>query len=51
MASEYQKWIKIAKDLGYTGDELRAFVKDRQEEAKVECSKIEEAEKRSQENG
>ena len=45
MASEYQKWIKVASDLGYAGDELRAFVKDKQEEAKVERSKIEEAEK------
>src|SRR6218665_1634179 len=43
MASEYKKWIKIANDLGYA--ELRAFVKDRQEEAKGEWSKIEEAEK------
>src|SRR6218665_1952889 len=46
MAAEYQRWIKVANDLGLGGDELRAFVKDRQEEAKIERSKIEEADTR-----
>src|SRR6218665_3531088 len=45
MAAEYQRWIKVANDLGLGGDELRTFVKDRQEEAKIERSKIEEAER------
>src|SRR6218665_3022395 len=46
MAAEYQRWIKVANDLGLGGDELRTFVKDRQEEAKIERSKIEEADTR-----
>src|SRR6218665_3154174 len=45
MAAEYQRWIKVANDLGLEGDELRTFVKDRQEEAKAERTKVEEAEK------
>src|SRR6218665_2225944 len=45
MAAEYQRWIKVANDLGLGGDELRTFVKDRQEEAKAERTKVEEAEK------
>src|SRR6218665_305836 len=47
MAAEYQRWIKVANDLSLGGDELRTFVKDRQEEAKIERSKDEEAEKES----
>src|SRR6218665_3537436 len=45
MAAEYQRWIKVANDLGLGGDELRTFVKDRQEEAEAERTKVEEAEK------
>src|SRR6218665_2484888 len=45
MAAEYQRWIKVANDLGLGGDELRTFVKDRQEEAKAERTKVEETER------
>ena len=46
MAAEYQRWIKVANDLGLGGDELRTFVKDRQEEDKIERLPIEEADKK-----
>src|SRR6218665_693968 len=45
MAAEYQRWIKVANDLGLGGDELRTFVKDRQEEVKAERTKVEETER------
>ena len=36
MAAEFQKWMKIASELGYEGTELREFVKVKQEECKAE---------------
>src|SRR6218665_3318130 len=44
-ASEYGKWIKVAMDLGLGGDELKMFVKERQEEAKLEKARADEAER------
>src|SRR6218665_1924239 len=44
-ASEYGKWIKVAIDLGLGGDELKMFVKERQEEAKLEKARADEAER------
>src|SRR6218665_404044 len=44
-ASEYVKWIKVANDLGLGGDELKMFVKERQEEAKLEKARADEAER------
>src|SRR6218665_3002373 len=44
-ASEYGKWIKVAIDLGLDGDELKMFVKERQEEAKLEKARADEAER------
>src|SRR6218665_1217211 len=44
-ASEYGKWIKVANDLGLGGDELKMFVKERQEEAKLEKARADEAER------
>src|SRR6218665_3105204 len=44
-ASEYVKWIKVANDLGLGGDELKTFVKERQEEAKLEKARADEAER------
>ena len=36
MAAEFQKWMKIASELGYEGTELREFVRVKQEECKAE---------------
>src|SRR5688572_20069842 len=36
MAAEFQKWVKIASDMGYEGTELREFVRVKQEECKAE---------------
>src|SRR6218665_460481 len=44
-ASEYGKWIKVANDLGLGGDELKMFVKERHEEAKLEKARADEAER------
>src|SRR6218665_3208314 len=44
-ASEYGKWIKVGNDLGPGGDELKMFVKERQEEAKLEKANADEAER------
>src|SRR6218665_1102445 len=44
-AGEYGKWIKVANDLGLGGDELKMFVKERQDEAKLEKAKADEAER------
>src|SRR6218665_3165811 len=46
-ASEYGKWIRVANDLGLGGDELKMFVKERQEEAKLEKAKADEAERKA----
>src|SRR6218665_3214769 len=44
-AGDYGKWIKVANDLGLGGDELKMFVKERQEEAKLEKARADEAER------
>src|SRR6218665_2425473 len=44
-AGEYGRWIKVAIDLGLGGDELKMFVKQRQEEAKLEKARADEAER------
>src|SRR6218665_3558961 len=44
-ACEYGKWIKVANDLGLGGDELKMFIKERQEEAKLEKARADEAER------
>src|SRR6218665_3662263 len=44
-ASEYGKWIKVANVWGLGGDELKMFVKERQEEAKLEKARADEAER------
>src|SRR6218665_1375171 len=44
-AGEYGRWIKVANDLGLGGDELKMFVKERQEEAKLEKARADEAER------
>src|SRR6218665_437803 len=44
-AGEYGRWIKVAIDLGLGGDELKMFVKERQEEAKLEKARADEAER------
>src|SRR6218665_301593 len=50
-ASEYVKWIKVANDLGLGGDELKTFVKERQEEAKLEKARADEAEREARKMG
>src|SRR6218665_441697 len=47
-ASECGKWIKVANDLGLGGDELKMFVKERQEEAKLEKAGADEAEREAE---
>ena len=44
MAAEYQKWPKIAQEMGYSGDELRSFVKERQEVCKAEKIRLDQLE-------
>src|SRR6218665_2357868 len=44
-AGEYGRWIKVANDLGLGGDELKMFVKERQEEAKLEKVRVDESER------
>src|SRR6218665_3518043 len=44
-ASEHGKRIKVANDLGLGGDELKMFVRERQEEAKLEKARADEAER------
>src|SRR6218665_2119449 len=44
-ASEYVKWIKVAIYLGLGGNERKMFVKERQEEAKLEKARADEAER------
>src|SRR6218665_2475968 len=34
MAGEFARWLKIGQDLNFTGDELRGFVKERQEQCR-----------------
>src|SRR6218665_1539662 len=36
MASEYQKWLKLGQELGLVADELKVFVRERQEEVRTE---------------
>src|SRR6218665_2297108 len=33
MSADFNKWIKVAQELGYAGDDLRTFVLDRQADA------------------
>src|SRR6218665_4207047 len=42
MAGEFARWLKIGQDLNFAGDELRGFVKERQEECRRQ--RIEETE-------
>src|SRR6218665_1627754 len=36
MVSEYQKWLKLGQELGLVADELKVFVRERQEEVRTE---------------
>jgi len=42
MAAGFQKWMKIASEMGYEGTELRSFVEEKQEECKAEKLRQEE---------
>jgi len=46
MAAEYQKWLKITQEMGYSGNELRSFVKERQEKCKSEKIRLDQLETR-----
>ena len=49
MASEYQKWLKRGQELGLVADELKVFVRERQEEVKAERKLAFEAEREEKE--
>ena len=36
MSGDFNKWIKVAQELGYAGDDLKTFVLDRQADAMKE---------------
>ena len=36
MSGDFNKWIEVAQELGYAGDDLRTFVLDRQADAMKE---------------
>ena len=44
MASEYQKWLKLDQELGLVTDELKVFVRERQEEVRTEMLRQEAVE-------
>lgn len=46
MAAEYQKWLKITQEMGYSGNELRSFVKERQKKCKSEKIRLDQLETR-----
>jgi transposase InsO family protein len=43
--SDYQQWVTVAKEMGYSGDELRKFVTERQAETREERARERELEK------
>src|SRR6218665_1919364 len=41
MAQDFQKWVKLGGELGVVADELKTFIKERQEEVKAERLRVE----------
>src|SRR6218665_550668 len=41
MAQDFQKWVKLGGELGLVADELKVFIKERQEEVKAERLRVE----------
>src|SRR6218665_1028214 len=41
MTQEFQKWVKLGGELGLVADELKTFIKERQEEVKAERLRVE----------
>src|SRR6218665_1830680 len=44
MTQEFQKWVKLGGELGLVADELKTFIKERQEEVKAERLRVEAVE-------
>src|SRR6218665_828543 len=44
MTQEFQKWVKLGGELGLVADELKVFIKERQEEVKAERLRVEAVE-------
>src|SRR6218665_3296616 len=44
MTQEFQKWVKLGGELGLVADELKTFIKERQEEVKAEHLRVEAVE-------
>src|SRR6218665_476760 len=41
MAQDFQKWVKLGGELGLVADDLKTFIKERQEEVKAERLRVE----------
>ena len=46
-ATDYQQWVKVAKELGYEGEDLRKFVSERQTEMREDRAREREEKKAS----
>src|SRR6218665_2215352 len=44
MTQEFQKWVKLGGELGLVADELKVFIKERQDEVKAERLRVEAVE-------
>src|SRR6218665_1223511 len=44
MTQEFQKWVKLGAELGLVADELKTFIKERQEEVNAERLRVEAVE-------
>src|SRR6218665_2202637 len=44
MTQEFSKWVKLGEELGLAADELKVFIKERQEEGKAERLRLEAVE-------
>src|SRR6218665_2862912 len=49
MSADFNKWIKVAQELGYAGDELKTFVLDRQADAMKEKRELADREAKKEE--
>src|SRR6218665_1935529 len=49
MSADFNKWIKVAQELGYAGDDLKTFVLDRQADAMKEKRELADREAKKEE--
>ena len=49
MSADFNKWIKVAQELGYAGDDLKTFVLDRQADAMKERRELADREAKKEE--